>query len=109
MSDKEMMEQFQMIATDLHKAIVQSEGRTRAEISRVETDLREAIHEEIHKSETRIMVYVENNITKRLNSLYDGYKQNYGQEEAISIRQDKIERNMDNLQARVAVLEGKTA
>ena len=57
--DKELLEQFQMIVQGM---------------ADMEARLSENIKAEIQKAETRINIKIENDVTKRIDALFDGYK-----------------------------------
>ncbi len=59
MTDSELLEQFQMI----FQGMAQMEER-----------LTQRIKDEIHESEQRTHVYIENTVGKRIDTLFDGYK-----------------------------------
>ena len=81
--DKEIMEQFQLLANGM----VQMEER-----------LKEYVDERARHTE----ILIENTITKRLDSLFDGYKLTHE-------KQYELERKVEALEQRLIALEEKTA
>ena len=55
MIDKDMLEQFQMIIQGM-------------------ADMESRLNKKIEDAETRINIKIENEVTKRIDSLFDGYK-----------------------------------
>lgn len=77
--DQETREMFQMIVSGMESM-----------------ELR--LREEIKSSERRTMVYIENNVTKRIDTLFDGYKLTHE-------KQWELERKVESLEARLERLE----
>ena len=60
--------------------------------------MEQRLREEIRSSEQRTMVYIENNVSKRIDALFDGYKLTHE-------KQWEMERKMQELEARLERLE----
>lgn len=90
MNDSQLLEQFQLLL----QSIEQSETRTQALIS---------------ESETRVKVFIENTVTKRIDSLFDGYKLNHEKQWELERRTDSLQEQVEILQSRLAALESKIA
>ena len=88
--DQETREMLQTIISGMESM----EQRLRVEIKSSE----ERMREEIKSSEQRTMVYIENNVTKRIDALFDGYKLTHE-------KQWEMERKMQELEARLERLE----
>lgn len=72
---------------------------------KLEKKLDEKLDEKLGQTERRIMIYAENNITKRLDALADGYKQNYEQNDITDTRVDMLDDKVGTLEDRVTLLE----
>ena len=79
MTDSELMEQFKMI-TD---SIAASEARTK--------------------------IFIENEVTKRIDTLFDGYKLTHEKQWELEHKTENLQQQIENLQARLAKLENKIA
>ena len=88
--DKELLEQFQMIV----KGIGDMESR---------------LKEEIAAAESRTRIYIENEVGRRIDSLYDGYKLAHEKQWELEHRADALQRQIDELQVRLAAIENRTA
>ncbi len=97
MTDKELMEQFQM----LMGAIDRVDKKVDTVDKKVDTFKKE-LSEKIEASETRMMVYIENTVTKKIESLFDGYKLVHEKQWEMERRLDKLERVVEELQNRTA-------
>ena len=84
--DQEIMEQFQTLIDMMGKMATKEDVKALA----TKEDLREA--------ETRINTKIENDITRRLDALTDGYKLNHE-------KQYELERELEDLKRRVERLE----
>ncbi len=93
--DKEMLEQFQM----LMQGMVQMENRLNQKIQEVRT--------EVQESETRTKVFIENEVTKRIDTLFDGYKLTHEKQWELERETENLKRQMDDLQSRLAAIEAK--
>lgn len=88
--DKEMLEQFQLIIR---------------EIGGVESRLRR----EIRDTETRINLKIENEVSKRIESLFDGYKLVHEKQWELERQTEAMKAQIEELNARLAKLESKIA
>ena len=88
--DKEMLEQFQLIIR---------------EIGGVESRLRQ----EIRDTETRINLKIENEVSKRIESLFDGYKLAHEKQWELERQAEAMKAQIEELNARLAKLESKIA
>ncbi len=93
--DKEMLEQFQMLFSAV--------GEVKAEVRDVENRLNQKIEE----SETRTKVFIENEVTKRIDTLFDGYKLTHEKQWELERETENLKRQMDDLQSRLAAIEAK--
>ena len=85
--DKEMLEQFQLIIQgmgDMEKRLIQQ------------------IDAKIQESETRINLKIENEVSKRIESLFDGYK-------LVHEKQWELEKKVAELERRIESLEIKAS
>ena len=90
MIDPELMEQFQLLFTALEQ--------TKAEL-----------RTEIHESETRTKVFIENNVSKRMESLFDGFKLTHEKQWEMDRETERLKQKIEDLQIRLEVLESKVA
>lgn len=88
--DKEMLEQFQLIIQ---------------EIGGVESRLRQ----EVRDTETRINLKIENEVTKKIESLFDGYKLVHEKQWELERQTEAMKTQIEELNARLAKLESKIA
>ena len=88
--DQETREMLQTIISGMESM----EQRLRVEIKSSE----ERMREEIKSSEQRTRVYIENDVSKRIDALFDGYKLTHE-------KQWEMERKMQELEARLERLE----
>lgn len=88
--DKEMLEQFQIIIQ---------------EIGGVESRLKQ----EIRDTETRINLKIENEVSKRIESLFDGYKLVHEKQWELERQTEAMKAQIEELNARLAKLESKIA
>lgn len=94
MTDKEFLEQFQMMI----KGMGDMEAR-----------LNQKIEHAVSESEARTRVYIENEVGRRIDSLFDGYKLAYKKQWELEHRADAMQKQIDELQVRLAALENRTA
>lgn len=85
-----MLEQFQLIIR---------------EIGGVESRLRQ----EIRDTETRINLKIENEVSKRIESLFDGYKLVHEKQWELERQTEAMKTQIEELNARLAKLESKIA
>ena len=92
--DKEMLEQFQLI--------IQGMGD-------MEQRLTQYMDTRIQESETRIRTYIENDVSKRIESLFDGYKLVHEKQWELERQTEAMKAQILELSARLAALENKIA
>lgn len=88
--DKEMLEQFQFIMQGI-------------------TDMENRLNQKIEESETRTRTYIENEVTKRIDTLFDGYKLTHEKQWELERQTAVMKTQIEDLQARLAALENKIA
>ena len=88
--DKEMLEQFQLIL----QGMGEMEARLNAKIDGLET---------------RINLKIENDVTKRIDSLFDGYKLVHEKQWELEHQTEAMKAQLMELSARLAALEEKVA
>ena len=81
--DKEMLEQFQILF--------------------------QAIQDVKNESETRINLKIENEVSKRIEALFDGYKLTHEKQWELERKTDLLQQQINDLQARLSALENQTA
>lgn len=99
--DQETREMLQTIISGMESM----EQRLRVEIKSSE----ERMREEIKSSEQRTMVYIENNVTKRIDALFDGYKLTHEKQWELERRTDQLQNQIEELRERLAALEHQSA
>lgn len=92
--DKDMLEQFQMI--------IQGMGD-------MEKRLTKQIEVKIKESETRINLKLENEVAKRIDALFDGYKLTHEKQWELERETEALKETVADLQNRLAALESKIA
>lgn len=92
--DKEMLEQFQMIIKGM---------------SDMENRITKQIDSKIRESEARINLKIENDVTKRIDALFDGYKLTHEKQWELERETEVLKAQMADLQARLTALENKIA
>ena len=92
--DKDMLEQFQMI--------IQGMGD-------MEKRLTTQIEVKIKESETRINLKLENEVAKRIDALFDGYKLTHEKQWELERETEALKETVADLQNRLAALESKIA
>lgn len=88
--DKELLEQFQLIIQ---------------EIGGVESRLKQ----EIRDAETRINIKIENDVSRRIESLFDGYKLVHEKQWELERQTEAMKAQLMELSARLDALESKVA
>ena len=103
--DQETREMFQTIINGMESMEQRLKDYMREEIKSSEERMREEIksseermREEIKSSEQRTRVYIENDVSKRIDALFDGYKLTHE-------KQWELERKMQEPEARLERLE----
>lgn len=87
--DQEMKEMFGMLFEKFDQMDQQ--------IKEVKSDVTQVRHE-IKETETRIMVKIENDVTKRIDALVDGYKLNHEKQWELEQQVKELERRVDRLE-----------
>lgn len=98
--DKDMMEQFQMLFSAIEDV--------RVEVKEVRAEVKE-VREEVRESEARTKVFIENEVTKRIDALFDGYKLTHEKQWELERQTQALQQQVDDLQNRLAALESKIA
>lgn len=100
MTDKELLEQFQSLVGMMEKMSDQMATKD---------FVKDSVDERIRHTE----ILIENTVTKRIDSLFDGYKlaheKQYELEREFERRTAEMQSQIDNIQARLYELEKKTA
>lgn len=65
------------------------------------------LESKIQESETRINIKIENEICKRIDSLFDGYKLAHEKQWELEHETEKMKAQINDLQIRLAALEQK--
>lgn len=99
--DKEMLEQFQLVV----QGIADMENRMNQNIR----DQIAAVRKEIKESESRTALLIETKVSDRIDVLFDGYKLTHEKQWELEHQTEALKKMVQDLQARVAVLENKTA
>ena len=92
--DKEMLEQFQMIIQG---------------ISDMESRITNQIDIKIKEAEAQINLKIENDIAKRIDALFDGYKLTHEKQWELERETEALKETVSDLQARLTALENKIA
>lgn len=90
MIDKEMLEQFQMIIQCM-------------------ADMENRLNQKIADAETRINIKIENEVSKRIDTLFDGYKLTHEKQWELERQTEALKAQVDELSVRLAALEDKIA
>ena len=85
---------YQELLNQIAQMLEQSEART---VQRMQ-DL-----------ETRLSLKMENEIVRRIDSLFDGYKLTHEKQWELEHRTEQLQNQVNDLQARLAALENKIA
>ena len=99
--DQETREMLQTIISGMESM----EQRLRVEIKSSE----ERMREEIKSSEQRTRVYIENDVSKRIDALFDGYKLTHEKQWELERRTDQLQNQIEELRERLAALEHQSA
>ena len=73
------------------------------------TEMDERLTREIRESEARTRLYIENTVTKKIDILFEGYQQNLEKQRELEEQTGRMQDQIEDLQVRMAVQEGKTA
>lgn len=88
MLDKELLERFQMLIGMMENL---------------------ATKDDLKRSETRINLKIENEVTRKIESLFDGYKLTHEKQWELERRTDELQNQVNDLAARLEALENRTA
>ena len=58
---------------------------------------------------SELKLYIENQVNRRIESLFDGYKLTHEKQWELERQTQQLQRQVDDLQARLAALESKIA
>lgn len=94
---------LQAIAQLIHE----SETRLYSEIHESETRLYSQLNGEIRESELRTRIFIENQVNKRLDSLYDGYKLTHEKQWELERDTESLKEQVSTLRDRLSALEKK--
>ncbi len=83
MLDPEMLEQFQMVVNSVQNMI--------------------------EHSEHRMKIYLETEVSKRIDSLFDGYKLTHEKQWELEKETERLKKQVDDLQTRLTALEKKVS
>ncbi len=72
-----------------------------------ETETR--INQKMEETEVRLKVFVENTVTKRIDTLFDGYKLAHEKQWELEHKTEALQAQIESLETRLAALENKTA
>lgn len=101
--DKEILEQFQLLAGMMEQLATKNDlQKLREEMREEMADMREELREEIRASETRTKVYIENTVNKRIDSLFDGYQLTREKQAELEQRVERLEQKVEDIQNRIA-------
>lgn len=67
------------------------------------------VHQEIRNTETRINLKIENEVSRKIEALFDGYKLTHEKQWELERQTQQLQRQVDDLQARLSALENKIA
>ncbi len=88
--DKELLEQFQIVIQGM-------------------ADMEKRMNQRLDDAETRTRVFIENEVSKRIDSLFDGYKLTHEKQWELERETEALKAQVDDLQARLSILENKIA
>lgn len=91
--DNEMLEQFQIIIQG---------------IAGMENRLAGQIQTEIRESETRTRIFIENQVPRQIDSLFDGYKLVHEKQWELEQQTEALKAQVYELAARLSALESTT-
>ena len=88
--DKELLEQFQIVIQGM-------------------ADMEKRMNQRLDETETRTRIFIENEVSKRIDSLFDGYKLTHEKQWELERETEALKAQVDDLQARLSILENKIA
>ena len=106
-----MLEQFQLISQSivhLEQRMIRMDQKIDQMDQRI-TEMDERLTREIRESEARTRLYIENTVTKKIDILFEGYQQNLEKQRELEEQTGRMQDQIEDLQVRMAVQEGKTA
>ncbi len=103
--DKEILEQLQLIVQGMSAM----EERLNSKMSAMEQRLNQKIEETNRETESRLMLYLENKIERRIDSLFDGYKLTHEKQWELERQNELLNQKLEGLLSRVEALENKIA
>lgn len=69
--------------------------------------LTKMMDEKIRESETRINLKIENDVTKRIDALFDGYKLTHEKQWELERSTEELKRQVEDLQSRIAAIKNR--
>lgn len=94
MNENEMLEQFKLVIDSVGQMIQDSEKRM---IQRME--------EKIAESEHNMKLYMELNVEKRIDALFDGYKLTHEKQWELEHETQRMKEQISSLETRLSALE----
>ena len=104
--DSENREMFQAILSGMEGL----EERLNAKIARLDTKIEESetrLNAKIKESEARINIKIENEVCKRIDSLFDGYKLTHEKQWELERETQALKEQVEELQTRLSLIEKK--
>ncbi len=71
--------------------------------------IEEMVEKRLDDHTRRIELKIENDVTNRINALFDGYKLCHEKQWELERQQETLQRQIDDIQVRLAVLENRPA
>ena len=75
----------------------------------MDMELLEQIAKMLDEQTRKLELKIENDVTKRIDALFDGYKLTHEKQWELERETEALKAQMDDLQARLAILESKIA
>ena len=75
----------------------------------MDMELLEQIAKMLDEQTRKIELKIENDVTKRIDALFDGFKLTHEKQWELERETEALKAQMDDLQARLAILESKIA
>ena len=72
-------------------------------------ELLNQIAEMMERQSSDIKLFIENNVTKRIDALFDGYKLTHEKQWELERETERLKEQIGNLETRLAVLEKKVS
>ena len=109
MNENEMLEQFKLVIDSVGQMIQDSEKRM---IQRMEEKIAESEHnmiqrveEKIAESEHNMKLYMELNVEKRIDALFDGYKLTHEKQWELEHETQRMKEHISSSETRLSALE----